>query len=694
MTHRFRLYAFFSAALLLGVALGPPPTQAQDAPFITVWNTENPGKTADDQIRVPGTGTDYQVIWEEVGNTSNTDTLTATDEVTITFPSSGVYRLKISGNFTRIHFGGENGGDHDKITEVTQWGDIQWSTMEEAFTGPDLDEGGASNLDISTQAPPDLSGVTSTRRMFKGATDFNQDLSSWDVSSVTDMRGMFRDASSFNQDLSGWNVSSVTNMSNMFRGASSFSQELNSWDVSGVKNMRRMFYEATSFDQDLSGWDVSSVTNMGRMFYKATSFNQDLSGWDISSVTNISGIFNNSALSPTSYDRILTGWATLNLQTDIVIGASGAEYCNSGPFRKHMTQGFGWSINDASQQDGCPDLLAASQAQQVGSDGTLDFGDVSASMSFFGTTGSGRVTLARYSDAPRNAEDISEENVSQYRLVAAGGGIPSFDSTKIRLAVNELGGINQVGNVTVYRRSRPGIGAFSSLAMGIDDNGTPGDISDDTLSATITNSSGEDGFGEFVLASDSDELPVELASFNATATDGSARLTWQTASETNNAGFEVQRQKESGWTQVGYVESKAPGGSATEPQSYSFAVKDLPVGVHQFRLRQVDLDGSSTLIDPVRVDIQMQESVKLMAPAPNPTRNTATFSFAVKEQTETTIRLYNMLGQRVATVYKGTPTAGEEQTTRVDVSSLSSGAYFLRLRANGNMETRRVAVVR
>lgn len=193
---------------------------------------------------------------------------------------------------------------------------------------------------------------------------------------------------------------------------------------------------------------------------------------------------------------------------------------------------------------------------------------------------------------------------------------------------------------------------------------------------------------------DGQVLPVEIARFEATATERGARLTWQTASETNNAGFEVQRQKENGWTKIGYVQSKAPGGSATETQSYDFAATGLPVGTHQFRLKQVDLDGSSTIIDPVSVSIDMQEAVKLEAPAPNPTSGTATFSFAVKEQAETRIRLYNILGQKVATAYKGIPQAGEEQRAQIDVSSLSSGTYFLRLSADGQTQIRRLTVVR
>jgi len=58
--------------------------------------------------------------------------------------------------------------------------------------------------------------VTSMHRLFEGANDFNQDISSWDVSNVTDMSEMFRNAGSFNMDLSSWDVSNVTNCENVF----------------------------------------------------------------------------------------------------------------------------------------------------------------------------------------------------------------------------------------------------------------------------------------------------------------------------------------------------------------------------------------------------------------------------------------------------------------------------------------------
>ena len=142
------------------------------------------------------------------------------------------------------------------------------------------------------------------------------------------------------------------------------------------------------------------------------------------------------------------------------------------------------------------------------------------------------------------------------------------------------------------------------------------------------------------------------------------------------------------------MKSKASGGTTTERKSYEYTIDELPVGNHQFRLRQVDLDGSSALTDPVSVSVEMQEALKLTAPAPNPVSNSTTLSFAVKEQAETTVTLYNTLGQKVALLYEGTPPPEAPQTVQVDVSTLTSGTYFLRLQTEKQTFTRRITVVR
>ncbi len=537
----------------------------------------------------------------------------------------------------------------------------------------------------------DVSSVTNMGDMFEDATSFNQDIGSWKVSNVTDMEEMFKDATSFDQDIGSWDVSSVTTMRSMFSFATSFNQDIGSWDVSSVTNMEEMFRDATSFDQGIGSWDVSSVLDMPSMFRGATSFNQDVSFWDVSSVTNMESMFSGAtSFSTENYDRVLIGWSRLDFRFSFIrlLDAS-VEYCDGGPFRTHLEQEFNGTINDEGKASGCPTDLAEDAAKSISSDGTEPF-TPGVDVKFSGTGGSGRVTVGRFSDRPRNAGGISESNVSRYRVVIVDGpGLSFSDKTEVRFDVSEFGGINSPKKVTVYRRPVPGTGSFSALPTSYNSNA--GEIVAETGS-----------FGELVLASDANPLPVELARFEATATDGGARLTWQTASEQNNAGFEIQRRVEdpseadsetSAWTKAGYVESKAQGGTTTEPTSYSYAAEDLPVGTHQFRLKQVDLDGSATLTDPVTVDIRMQEALKL-APAPNPVSGSATLSFAVKKQKETRITLYNTLGQQVATIYRGTPQAGERQTVQLDARALPSGTYFLRLQAGRQAKTERLTVVR
>jgi len=189
-------------------------------------------------------------------------------------------------------------------------------------------------------------------------------------------------------------------------------------------------------------------------------------------------------------------------------------------------------------------------------------------------------------------------------------------------------------------------------------------------------------------------LPVEFAGFDAVRNGSTVELRWQTASETNNAGFRVQREAAEGWQELGFVQSKATDGTTTEAQSYRFVVeRDLEPGTHRFRLNQVDLDGSTTPSRVVSVEVRMDEALSLTPPAPNPASGQTTLSFGVKKATEAQVVLYNVLGQRVKTLYNGTPRAGQSKTVTFDTASLSSGVYVLQLRANGQTRTQRLTVV-
>jgi len=331
-------------------------------------------------------------------------------------------------------------------------------------------------------------------------------------------------------------------------------------------------------------------------------------------------------------------------------------------------------------------LVDTSGAGQI-----FDFGGTGNKIVPMGVDGSGPMEVQRFGSAPDDTTGIGEDTVSQYRTVITAG--PDLDlgsDTEVRFPVEDFGGIEDPTQVIVYSRPTPGAGTFGVLPTSVDEGGTPTDPSDDELVATTGS------FSEFVLASDTQPLPVDLANFMATVNEKNVQLRWRTTGETNNAGFRVQHQRGGEWHQLGFVPSKAAsGGSTTRAQSYRFVVdRRLGPGTHRFRLEQVDLDQTTSLSDPVQVDMQMEGALHLSAPAPNPTSGRATLSFAVREGTEAEVALYDVLGQRVRTLYEGRPPGEEARRLTVETGTLSSGVYVVRLQAGGQTRTGRLTVVR
>jgi hypothetical protein len=247
------------------------------------------------------------------------------------------------------------------------------------------------------------------------------------------------------------------------------------------------------------------------------------------------------------------------------------------------------------------------------------------------------------------------------------------------LSASEVKTRLQSGAIDITERSGPFLGTSES-------DKTP-----------IPNGTGDDIFSGagLIQADASPPLPVELASLTASANGSASVLSWRTISEDNNAGFEVQRRlgEESKWREVGFIESKGKGGTTDEPMTYQFIDKDLPYEADrlEYRLRQVDLDGTTELTDPVSIERTVEE-LQLRKTFPNPARIEATVQFAVPDRQEVTLRMYDVLGRQVRTLSQG-ETQGREEL-QVDLSGLSSGTYFLRLNAEGRAETQRLTVVR
>lgn len=320
-----------------------------------------------------------------------------------------------------------------------------------------------------------------------------------------------------------------------------------------------------------------------------------------------------------------------------------------------------------------------------GNDGTCDFTNTGVDVDFPGVSTSGAVTLTKFRNAPGGTDGISESNVSAYRYVVESDEL-SFSDITLRLADSTLAGMTTPNSVQVYRRDSPESGTFESVATNASSDGT------EVVATT-------GALGEFVLASNTEPLPVELTQFTVRRDEERALVQWRTATETNNAGFEVQHQGPNAedYVEVGYVESKGSGGTTTESTSYRYEVSSLIPGTHQFRLRQVDIDGTARLSETVSLTVGTDQPLQLSEPSPNPVRAGTQIRFSVQNPGSVTVELYNVLGQRVATVYEGTAAPEKVQTIRLrpqGLAGVSSGIYFVRLKANGATQTRRVTVVR
>ena len=197
-------------------------------------------------------------------------------------------------------------------------------------------------------------------------------------------------------------------------------------------------------------------------------------------------------------------------------------------------------------------------------------------------------------------------------------------------------------------------------------------------------------FDDIYVTDPNGRLPVELTSFDATTSGESVQLSWRTASETNNSGFEVQRKQNGTFRKVGFVEG---AGTTTQPQSYRFTLADLEPGEHTFRLRQVDLDGTAHLSSTRSITVQAQRANLLQTSAnPVQTGQAARFALTLEEAQPMTITVVDALGRTVRTLHTGRATAPRKMLT-VNTSDLSSGVYFLHVEGASYTTTKKFSVV-
>jgi hypothetical protein len=187
-------------------------------------------------------------------------------------------------------------------------------------------------------------------------------------------------------------------------------------------------------------------------------------------------------------------------------------------------------------------------------------------------------------------------------------------------------------------------------------------------------------------------IPVELTSFAASVTNlGQVMLNWETATEINNQGFEIERRTESSeYRTVGFVEGY---GTTTEQRSYSYLDQTVEQGVNFYRLKQVDFDGSFSYSDEIEVDVTGPLTFNLDQNYPNPFNPSTNINFSIPESGNVRLAVYNLVGEEVAILVDGFTHAGFYEAT-FDASNLPSGIYLYKLQSANSVQTKKMMLLK
>ncbi|GAB4093280.1 hypothetical protein GCM10028786_22070 [Flaviaesturariibacter terrae] len=199
-------------------------------------------------------------------------------------------------------------------------------------------------------------------------------------------------------------------------------------------------------------------------------------------------------------------------------------------------------------------------------------------------------------------------------------------------------------------------------------------------------------FSPFALSNIDAPLPVSLLAFTGKRTNNVNELKWITATESNNRGFAIERSADGArFTEVGFVASRAQGGTSTSDITYSYT--DASAGSAgqgtsskwYYRLKQQDLDGQYKYSAVVLLKGDKSGILTLDGIYPNPVKGTASIRLQASAQGGSVVlQLTDMLGKVVRTQSVLTE-AGSSTTVQMNVAGLPAGQYHLKaFTANGD----------
>ena len=286
-----------------------------------------------------------------------------------------------------------------------------------------------------------------------------------------------------------------------------------------------------------------------------------------------------------------------------------------------------------------------------------------------------------------NASYSANSNYSAMTVAIVGG--------KIAVTVNRTGighSLSAIG---------PDGDRFCTVNLTVTNAALSSGMSWDDVNSAISTTNSQPVTQTFA-GSDNSPLPVQLALFTAgILTASQVQLHWQTASETNNYGFEVER---SGSATTGFQtlagSFQAGHGTTTDPHDYNWTDNNATTAEPWYRLKQIDLDQTAHYSEALKagtiasVKDHAAIGFQLLQNYPNPFNHETNIKFSVQNTGLASLKIYSIIGQEVATLFDGTAEAGRFYSVTLNGRSLASGVYIYRLISGNKTDIKRLVLVK
>lgn len=191
---------------------------------------------------------------------------------------------------------------------------------------------------------------------------------------------------------------------------------------------------------------------------------------------------------------------------------------------------------------------------------------------------------------------------------------------------------------------------------------------------------------------DTTYIPVELLSFEGRTQNNKIILSWETASEINNLGFEILRSPDLiKWDIIGFVPGK---GTTTETNYYSFMDKQVFNGENNYRLKQIDFDGSFNYSEEISVYYEnLPVNFELSQNYPNPFNPSTVIRYQIPVSEYVTLKVHDILGNEVSVLVDAIMPAGNHEV-ELSAEKLSSGVYFYTFQAGNYTSTKKMILAK